>query len=118
MNRQGCRSASTKQPSFVTRSANRRSQKRLRREVGLERLEERTLLAAVAPPSGVISWWTADNTPADLMGPNNGSLFNGATFGAGKVSQAFNFDGIDDNLQAPTTGLPTGSACMSLSRPI
>ena len=36
--------------------------------LGLERLEERALLAAVAPPSGLVSWWTADNTAADLKG--------------------------------------------------
>jgi sugar lactone lactonase YvrE len=76
----------------------------------LERLEDRMLLAAVAPSSGVVSWWTGDGTAADLVGPNTGTLNNGAGFATGNVGSGFNFDGVDDNLQAPTAGLPTGSA--------
>src|SRR5713226_7809955 len=32
----------------------------------VEPLERRHVLSAVAPPSGLVSWWTADNTAADL----------------------------------------------------
>lgn len=52
--------------------------------------------AMVAPPSGLVSWWTADNTAADLRGLNNGTLSNGTTYAAGKVAQALSFDGVDD----------------------
>jgi len=53
----------------------------------------------VAPPSGMINWWTADNNTYDIIGGNHGTLQNGAGFGSGKVVQAFNFDGIDDYVE-------------------
>ena len=48
--------------------------------MSLECLEGRELLTAVAVPSGLVSWWTADNTAADLTGLNNATLYNGATY--------------------------------------
>ncbi|HUE74511.1 MAG TPA: LamG-like jellyroll fold domain-containing protein, partial [Pirellulaceae bacterium] len=62
------------------------------RRLLLERLEDRQLLA-------LISHWTADNTPADAVGTNHGSLISGATYAAGQIGQAFSFDGIDDRVQ-------------------
>src|SRR5262249_23591966 len=59
-------------------------------------LEGREVPAAVAPPSGLVSWWTADNTAADLKGPNNATLSNGTMYAAGEVGQAWSFDGVDD----------------------
>src|SRR6202011_5992674 len=47
----------------------------------------------VAPPSGLIDWWPADNTAIDIQGGHNGTLKNGATFDNGKVDRAFRFDG-------------------------
>ena len=70
--------------------------KRTPRGLTLETLEDRTVPSAVAPPSGLVSWWTGDNTGADLMGLNNATLSNGTTYAAGKVAQAFSFDGVDD----------------------
>ncbi len=55
----------------------------------------------VPPPSGMISWWQGDGNTNDLMGLNNGSLFNGATYAPGKVGQGFSFDGSDDYLDIP-----------------
>jgi uncharacterized repeat protein (TIGR02543 family) len=53
-----------------------------------------------APPSGMVSWWGGDNTALDIMGVNNGTLKNGATFSpSGMVGQAFSFDGVDDYVQ-------------------
>jgi hypothetical protein len=52
-------------------------------------------------PSGLVSWWTAENNAADIMTLNNASLHNGATFAPGMVGQAFSFDGIDDRVQMP-----------------
>jgi hypothetical protein len=66
------------------------------RPLAVERLEAREVPSAVAPASGLVSWWTADNTAADLKGLNNATLFNGTTYAAGMVGQAFNFDGVDD----------------------
>src|SRR5262249_57727802 len=53
---------------------------------------DRTVPSAVAPPAGLVSWWTADNTPADLKGLNNATLTN-VTYAAGEVGQAFSFNG-------------------------
>ena len=78
------------------------------RPLGVEKLEGRSLLAAV--PTGLVSWWTGDNTAADVTGRNNGVLTNGATFATGQVAQGFDFDGIDDIVLATTQGLPVSHA--------
>ncbi len=67
-------------------------------------------MAAVPVPPGVVSWWTGDGTAADLTGKNNGAMYNGGNFAVGQVGSGFKFDGIDDNMQAPTGSLPTGDA--------
>ena len=53
------------------------------------------LMTAVAVPSGIVSWWTANNTAADAMGLNNATL-TGVRYAAGEVGNAFSFDGLDD----------------------
>jgi hypothetical protein len=63
-----------------------------RRPLTVESLEDRTVPTAVAVPSGLVSWWTANNTPNDVMGLNNATLTN-VTYAAGEVGQAFNFNG-------------------------
>jgi len=57
------------------------------------------------PPSGMVSWWPGDGNALDIIGPNDGTLENGATFALGKVGQAFNFDGVDDYVQASETNI-------------
>ncbi len=77
----------------------------------LEHLEGRQLLTSVGVPGGLVSWWTADGTAADLKGLNNANLFNGTTYTAGKVGQAFKFDGVNDRVEvadSPSLAL-TGS---------
>jgi hypothetical protein len=86
-----------------------RGRKKIAYQLYLEALEDRTVPTAVAPPSGMVSWWAGDNTGVDLAGSNNATLY-GATYDAGKVANGFKFDGTSGNLQAPTVGLPTGSA--------
>jgi hypothetical protein len=76
----------------------------------VEALEDRTTPTAVAPPSGLVSWWTGDNSGIDLIGGNDATLLNGASYAAGTVADGFIFDGIDDQVQAPSSGLPTGNA--------
>lgn len=60
-------------------------------------------------PSGMVGWWPANNNTIDLISANNGVLQNGATYGTGKVSQAFFLDGVDDYAEIPhsTTLQPT-----------
>jgi hypothetical protein len=48
----------------------------------------------------MISWWTADGNALDLQGTNHGNLTN-TTFAAGKVGQAFSFNGTDAFIQIP-----------------
>jgi hypothetical protein len=64
--------------------------------MSLERLEDRQLLTAVAVPSGIVSWWTANNTPADAMGLNNATLTN-VTYASGEVGKAFSFNGSNSS---------------------
>jgi uncharacterized protein (TIGR03437 family) len=60
----------------------------------------------VTAPSGAIAWLPGDGTATDLTGMHNGTLQNGATAtAAGKVGQAFSFDGVNDFV-----GLGTWSA--------
>ncbi len=68
-------------------TARNRFQKQLR----VEQLEDRRLLAVVAA-------WSAENTAFDTVGGNNGTLFNGATYAVGQVGQAFSFDGVNDRI--------------------
>ena len=49
----------------------------------------------VEPPAGLVSWWPGDGHANDIAGDNHGSLQNGATFSAGLVGDAFQFDGVD-----------------------
>ncbi len=55
----------------------------------------------LAPPQGLVSWWTADGTAGDLMQRNDANLVGGTTFATGMVGQAFDFDGVDDRVQVP-----------------
>jgi hypothetical protein len=53
----------------------------------------------VPAPSGMVSWWPGDGDADDIVGGNNGTLQNGATFAPGKVGQAFSFDGANAVVQ-------------------
>jgi len=48
-----------------------------------------------------VSLWQGENNANDTRGANNGSLQNGTTFAAGRVGQAFSFDGVDDSVSLP-----------------
>ncbi len=58
----------------------------------------------VNPPSGLVSWWPGDGNVNDIKSSNNGTLQNGAAFAAGKVGQAFSFDGVDDGINIQKAG--------------
>jgi hypothetical protein len=59
-----------------------------------------TINPCVASPSGLVGWWPAEGTGADVVGGNTATLLNGATFGPGKVGQGFSLDGVDDRITA------------------
>lgn len=52
------------------------------------------------PPADMVAWWPAEESGGtyaqDSQGNNTGTLMNGATRVAGKVGQAFGFDGDND----------------------
>jgi CSLREA domain-containing protein len=59
------------------------------------------------PPGGMISWWSGENNPNDIYGPNNGSWVGAASYGTGEVGTAFNFppgSGTTNFVSAPGTG--------------
>src|SRR5947209_12269931 len=84
---------------FRSSTLNRTAKRSSRSRPFLETLEDRLVPTAVAPPSGMVAWWAADNTGVDRIGGNNATLYNGATYAAGKVAQAFSFDGVNDRAQ-------------------
>jgi Ca2+-binding RTX toxin-like protein len=57
-------------------------------------------VACVPVPSeaDLISWWRAENTAIDFVGPNDGTAVGGVTYPSGKVGRAFSFDGVDDRI--------------------
>jgi hypothetical protein len=67
---------------------------RPRTRLYLEALEDRCVPTAVAVPSGIVSWWTANSTAADAMGLNNATLSN-VTYTTGEVGKAFSFNGLN-----------------------
>ena len=55
----------------------------------------------VAPPAGLVSWWTGNGNANDAVGGNNGTLVGGVTFAQGEVGQAFDFDGSSGYVSVP-----------------
>ena len=56
----------------------------------------------VPVPPGLVAWWPGEGDANDLAGTNNGALLGGATASAaGKVAQAFSFDGTNSFVQFP-----------------
>jgi alpha-tubulin suppressor-like RCC1 family protein len=48
----------------------------------------------VAPPAGLTNWWPAEGNANDIISGMNGTLYgNGVSYAAGKVGQAFHFNG-------------------------
>jgi hypothetical protein len=59
-------------------------------------------------PSGLVSWWRAEDTADDSVGPNKGTSQN-VTFVQGMVGRAFHFAG-NGGVSANAIGLPTGTS--------
>lgn len=56
-----------------------------------------------APPAGLVAWWSGDGNFLDLAGANHGTGTMGVGFTAGKVGQAFSFDGVSGYVQVTNT---------------
>ncbi|MDO8540341.1 MAG: LamG-like jellyroll fold domain-containing protein [Opitutaceae bacterium] len=50
--------------------------------------------SAADSPSGIAAWWPGNGTPTDVVNRHDLSLFNGASYAAGRVLQGFAFDGV------------------------
>jgi len=59
------------------------------------------VVSATQAPSGLVSWWRAENDAQDAGGGNHGILQAGAGFAPGKVNQAFSFDGVKGFIEMP-----------------
>ncbi len=55
----------------------------------------------ITPPADLVSWWPGDWNASDIIDGNHGTLLDGTTFDAGKVGQAFSFDGVNDRVSVP-----------------
>ncbi len=54
-----------------------------------------------ALPTGLVSYWPGEGNANDSADAHDGTLVNGATFDAGKVGQAFLFNGTTGNVTVP-----------------
>ncbi len=57
-------------------------------------------------PAGLVAWWSGEGNANDMVGVNNGVLQGGVAFAAGKVGQAFSFDGFSGHITNGMGGLP------------
>ncbi|MBE0543007.1 MAG: immunoglobulin domain-containing protein [Verrucomicrobia bacterium] len=55
------------------------------------------------PPLGMVGWWPGNGNANDIAGTNNASFLNGAAYAAGKVDQAFSFNGGGNHLRIPAS---------------
>ena len=55
-----------------------------------------SVMGAPLPLAGISAHWPADGNATDVVGSNNGTLQNGASFDTGQFSQAFDLTGPSD----------------------
>jgi hypothetical protein len=60
--------------------------------------------ACLTPPSGLVGFWKGDGDTLDWAGTNHGVLGGNATFGPGRVGQAFVSDGSGDGVRVGNPG--------------
>jgi hypothetical protein len=76
-------------------------------------------LSCVPPPSGLVSWWSADlasgATVPDISGGNNGTISGGVAIVPMEVGEAFQFDGSSGRINMGNPGnLNFGTGAFSL----
>jgi hypothetical protein len=54
--------------------------------------------SCAAQPLGIVTWLPANGDAHDIIGTNNGALTHGASYGPGRVDQAFSFDGTTSSV--------------------
>ena len=60
-------------------------------------------LTCAPVPAGLVAWWPGEGSGIDLVGTNTATLQNGATYGNGKVSSAFAYNGANQFAQVPNS---------------
>ena len=66
------------------------------------------------PPSNLVAWYPGDGNANDIQGGNNGVLQGGVTFAAGKVGQAFSFNGSDGQVVVPHNANQNGGTAITI----
>ncbi|MEX2044158.1 MAG: LamG-like jellyroll fold domain-containing protein, partial [Opitutus sp.] len=80
---------------------------RLQARDGFKQTSDLTLVRAgvtglVNPDASLAAWWPGNGDPREVVrGTHPVELFNGTTYAAGRVSQAFFFDGVNDHGRIP-----------------
>ncbi len=69
----------------------------------------------VPRPSGLVSWWSGDGHPFDLVGAGAGTMVNGATYAAGQVGRALSLDGVNDLVEAAGNVGDVGGSAFSVA---
>ncbi len=54
-----------------------------------------------SPPTGLISWWPAEGSGADIAGTNNGALVGNINFVPGEVGVGISLDGVHSGISVP-----------------
>ena len=54
-------------------------------------------------PQGLAAWWTGNHTAQDAVTGREAEMLNDVHFAPGMVSEAFEFDGIDDAIHVPAS---------------
>src|SRR5262245_43250002 len=57
----------------------------------------------VVPPAGLIAWWPGDGNANDIVGGNDGTPIDNATFATGYDGEAFSLDGTGDYVDVTRT---------------
>jgi hypothetical protein len=55
----------------------------------------------LSAPSGLVAWWPGESNADDVVGGNNGTMQNGASYAPGFVGTAFSFTGTDEAVLIP-----------------
>ena len=72
----------------------------------------------ISPPSGMVAWYTADGTPNDFLGKNNGVALNSSGFASGMVGQAFSLNGTNQFVGLPANSIPYPATGATSTQPI
>jgi hypothetical protein len=70
------------------------------------------------PKVGLIGWWPFNGDASDESGNGNHGIVNGATLTSdrfGNARKAYNFDGVNDNINPFQNNLPFGTSARSVS---